>query len=98
MGFGPRLVVFIPPQIREPSLDNINSHIDLVLEKIHNAKKTLFILGQGVRQGGAIDDFRRIVESLDIPFIITRIAIDVFKTSFRFYKIFSARSASRANN
>ena len=75
--------VFIPPQIREPSLDNINSHIDLVLEKIYKAKKPLFILGQGVRQGGAIDDFRRIVESLDIPFITTRIAIDVFKTSFR---------------
>ena len=75
--------VFIPPQIRELSLDNINSHIDLVLEKIHKAKKPLFILGQGVRQGGAIDDFRRIVESLDIPFVITRIAIDVFKTSFR---------------
>jgi len=75
--------VFIPPQIRELFLNNINSHIDLVLEKIHKAKKPLFILGQGVRQGGAVDDFRRIIESLDIPFITTRIAIDVFKTSFR---------------
>jgi len=75
--------VFIPPQIAEDSLDLINDNVDLILEKIYKSKKPLLILGQGVRQGDAIDEFRQVIESLDAPFLTSRIAIDVFKTSFK---------------
>ncbi len=75
--------IFTPPQRIEDSSDVVNAQVDLIIEKIHKAKKPLFMLGQGVRQGNAIDEFKQIVESFDIPFITTRIAIDVFKTSFK---------------
>ena len=75
--------VFIPPQRAEDSSDLIHDNVDLILEKIYKSKKPLFILGQGVRQGDAIDEFRQVIESLDAPFLTSRIAIDVFKTSFK---------------
>ncbi len=78
-----KMRVFIPPQRVEDSSDLINDNVNLILEKICKSNKPLFILGQGVRQGDAIDEFRQVVESLDVPFITSRIAIDIFKTSFK---------------
>ena len=75
--------VFVPPQRAEDSSDLIHDNVDLILEKIYKSKKPLFILGQGVRQGDAINEFRQVIESLDAPFLTSRIAIDVFKTSFK---------------
>jgi acetolactate synthase-1/2/3 large subunit len=77
--------LFSPPQRAENSLVEATStsQVDLMIEKILNAKKPLFILGQGVRQGNAIEAFKQIIESFDVPFLTSRIAIDVFKTSFK---------------
>jgi len=78
-----KMRMFEPPKIIEPSIDETNSQVDLIIEKIINAKKPLFILGQGTRQGDAIEEFKKIIEIFDAPFLISRLAIDIFKASYR---------------
>jgi len=78
-----KMRMFKPPKIIEPSIDETNSQVDLIIEKIINAKKPLFILGQGTRQGDAIEEFKKIIEIFDAPFLISRLAIDIFKASYR---------------
>ena len=78
-----KMRVFKPPQRVEASIDETTSQVDLILEKIINAKKPLFILGQGVRQGDAIEEFKKIIELLDAPFLVSRVAIDIFKASYK---------------
>jgi acetolactate synthase-1/2/3 large subunit len=78
-----KMRVFKPPQRIEASIDETTSQVDLILEKIINAKKPIFILGQGVRQGDAIEEFKKIIELLDAPFLVSRVAIDIFKASYK---------------
>jgi len=78
-----KMRMFEPPKIIEPSIDETNSQVDLIIEKIINAKKPLLILGQGIRQGDAIEEFKKIIEIFDAPFLISRLAIDIFKASYR---------------
>ena len=71
-----------PAEVREP-IENVNSQANLIIEKILKAEKPLFILGQGVQQAGAVKDFKKIIEFFDLPFLTSRIAIDVFKSTYK---------------
>ena len=77
-----RMRVFSRPTKKENSLKEVSSKVDLILKKILKSERPLFILGQGVEQAGAVEDFKKIIEFFDIPFITSRIAIDIFKNSF----------------
>tara|TARA_B110000008_G_scaffold276542_1_gene316013 strand:- start:6414 stop:8090 length:1677 start_codon:yes stop_codon:yes gene_type:complete len=74
--------VYSAPQKQKNSLKEVNSKGDLILEKILKSEKPLFILGQGVEQAGAVEDFKKLIELFDVPFITSRLAIDIFKKSF----------------
>ena len=78
-----KMRMFKPPQRIEASIDEATSQVDLILEKIINAKRPLFILGQGVRQGDAIEEFKKTIELFDVPFLVSRVAIDIFKASYK---------------
>ena len=78
-----KMRMFKPPQRIEASIDEATAQVDLILEKIINAKRPLFILGQGVRQGDAIEEFKKTIELLDVPFLVSRVAIDIFKASYK---------------
>jgi len=78
-----KMRMFKPPQKIKASIDKTTSQVDLILEKIFNAKKPLFILGQGVRQGDAVENFKKIIELIDVPFLTSRAAIDIFKASYK---------------
>jgi len=78
-----KMSMFKPPQRIEASIDETTSQVDLILEKIINAKRPLFILGQGVRQGDAIEEFKKTIELFDVPFLVSRVAIDIFKASYK---------------
>ena len=78
-----KMRLFKPPQRKDASIDETTSQVDLIIKKITNAKKPLFIAGQGVRQGGAIEEFKKIVELFNVPFLVSRAAIDIFKASYK---------------
>ena len=78
-----KMKMFKPPQRIEASIDEATSQVDLIVEKIINAKRPLFILGQGVRQGDAIEEFKKTIELFDVPFLVSRVAIDIFKASYK---------------
>ncbi len=78
-----KMRMFKPPPRIDASIDETTSQVDLIMKKITNAKNPLFIAGQGVRQGDAIEEFKKIIELFDAPFLVSRVAIDIFKASYR---------------
>jgi acetolactate synthase-1/2/3 large subunit len=46
---------------------NIDSQIDDLVELIFNSQRPLLVAGQGVRQSGAIHEFKALVEELNAP-------------------------------
>lgn len=50
--------------------------IDYVLDMLNKAKRPIVIAGQGIRSAGAVDEFRTLIEALQIPTAFTRAASD----------------------
>jgi len=71
---------FKPPEqtIDEKKLDD---DIGEVLNLLKEAKKPLVIAGQGIRIADAIDDFKRLLEKLNIPVIFSRLGQDILPFS-----------------
>lgn len=61
--------------------DNINKQIKQVLKYLRLSKKPLIVAGQGVRQSGAISDFNQLISTLNIPFTLTRLGLDMIPYS-----------------
>jgi len=51
--------------------------IDKIIEFLYNSKKPLVVIGQGVRQSGSIDDFKKFLDYLQIPVISSRLGQDI---------------------
>lgn len=50
--------------------------IHYILELLEQAKRPVMIAGQGIRSAGAVDEFRKLMETLGIPTAFTRAASD----------------------
>ncbi|MFA4905605.1 MAG: thiamine pyrophosphate-binding protein [Candidatus Margulisiibacteriota bacterium] len=63
--------------------DEIGSQIDQVVAMLQNAKRPLIIAGQGVRISRSVEQFRKLVETLDVPVISSRLGQDILPYSHR---------------
>ena len=61
--------------------NNLNKQIKQVLKYLRLSKKPLIVAGQGVRQSGAISDFKQLISTLNIPFTLTRLGLDMIPYS-----------------
>lgn len=59
--------------------------IDYVLEKIKRAKRPVLYAGNGIRLSGGYNEFRKTVESLNIPVVTYWNAIDLIETEHPLY-------------
>src|SRR3989338_2687715 len=55
--------------------------IEKIFELLKNSSRPLIIAGQGIRMAGAIDDFKKLVERLNIPVIFSRLGQDILPFS-----------------
>lgn len=55
----------------ELETNEIHLKIDKVIELINNSKKPVILAGNGIRQSGALDLFKEIVDNLNIPILLT---------------------------
>ncbi len=51
--------------------------IEACMKLLKNAKRPLIVAGNGIRQGGAVELFRKLADKLDIPIITTRFGNDL---------------------
>lgn len=68
----------LPPELSE---DTVN----VILEKIKNAKRPVLYAGNGIRLSGGYSDFRKAVEKLGIPVCTYWDAIDLIETEHPLY-------------
>lgn len=75
-----KLKGFNPPKKND---DNKGSHdaAKKVLELLNNSERPLIIAGNGIRQGGAVSGFKKLVKKLGIPIILTRLGLDLLPYS-----------------
>ena len=62
----------LPPAVEEQT-------IQIILEKIKNAKRPVFHAGYGIRLSGGYDVFRRVAEKLNIPIVTYWNAVDLIE-------------------
>ena len=68
----------LPPPVGEDT-------IQLVLEKIRNAKRPVFHAGYGIRLSGGYDAFRSVLEKLNVPVVTYWNAVDLIEDEHPFY-------------
>lgn len=58
--------------------------VSTVMKALSMAKRPMLIVGAGVRNSGAVEEFRQLVELLKIPVVSSMIAIDVLPTGSKY--------------
>ncbi len=73
-----KLKGFRAPSVKKPKLP-----MEWCLRLLQQAKRPLIVAGNGIRQGGAVELFRKLATTLDIPIITTRFGNDLLPYSHR---------------
>jgi len=65
---------------------------------IKNAKRPIIVAGQGIRLSGAISGFKELIEKYKIPFVTSRLGIDVLPSQHELYTGRIGNKGDRAGN
>lgn len=79
-----KLHEFTPP-FSGLNLKVFRSNVANILDLLHNAKRPVFLVGQGVRIAKAVDVFSEITEKLRIPVLTSRLGIDIMASDNELY-------------
>tara|TARA_Y100001970_G_scaffold30383_1_gene37788 strand:+ start:4895 stop:6577 length:1683 start_codon:yes stop_codon:yes gene_type:complete len=61
----------------------IDKKIDIIFKELKKASKPIFLLGNGLKQSGCTNHFKKLLNKLHIPFINSRFANDLFPFSHK---------------
>ncbi|MBQ8848654.1 MAG: thiamine pyrophosphate-binding protein [Candidatus Gastranaerophilales bacterium] len=82
----------------EIDLPSINDEIIKLKELLNNSKKPLIIAGHGIRLSGAIDEFDKLIEKLNIPIVTTMNGFDIVSDDNSNFVARIGTVANRAGN
>lgn len=68
------------PEKEKVKLFATEEELELVAEELKKAQRPIVIAGQGIRLSGAIDEFEKLVHDHNIPFVNSRMGLDVLPT------------------
>ncbi|UCD54966.1 MAG: thiamine pyrophosphate-binding protein [Candidatus Omnitrophota bacterium] len=71
---------FIPPKERWFNT-NLTAATNSVIKLLLRAKRPVLVCGHGIRQGGAISEWRNLVDLLNMPVIFSRLGLDLMPHS-----------------
>ena len=77
VGFNPSLLL----SIKNPLASNLEKDIDLVLKMMSQSRKPLIVAGYGIRQGNAINEFKKFLTLFNAPVVLSRLGIDILSFS-----------------
>lgn len=66
-----------------PDGAEMNNRLEDIIELLGKAKRPLVIAGQGIRNAGTIDEFKKLIEALNVPVIFSRLGQDILPFSHR---------------
>jgi len=72
-------------EIQPDSGQDIHEDIENIIKLLKESKKPLFVVGQGVRNGKAIPELKKLVELANIPVVASRLGQDILPYSHRNY-------------
>lgn len=80
-----KLEGYQPEQMMAEQANNYNRYIDIntenIIKLLKKSKRPLIIAGQGIRIAHAIDEFKKLIEYLNIPVIFSRLGQDILPFS-----------------
>lgn len=74
------LVGFDPPESKDQNAPN-SENVDSLLDALKEAKRPVLLAGQGIRTGGARNEFIEFINRLQIPVLFARMGLDVLPYS-----------------
>ncbi|MBS3903029.1 MAG: thiamine pyrophosphate-binding protein [Anaplasmataceae bacterium] len=72
-----KLEAFTPPPEEKSQLKIASQKIEEVVVLLQKSKRPLLVVGQGVRQAGAKEEVKQLIEKLGIPVIFSRLGLDL---------------------
>ncbi|MEM2900287.1 MAG: thiamine pyrophosphate-binding protein, partial [Thermoplasmata archaeon] len=75
-----------------------DSEIEEIIELLRNAKRPIIIAGQGIRLAKAIPEFKEFIEKNNIPYVASRLGIDLLPSSHRLFIGRIGNKGDRAGN
>ncbi|MDD4737494.1 MAG: thiamine pyrophosphate-binding protein [Kiritimatiellae bacterium] len=91
------LVHFIPPETNTVAVPN-GQDFDYLATALKNAKRPLIVAGQGVRLSGSIEAFKCFAEKHSIPFVASRLGIDLLPSDHPLFIGRIGNKGDRAGN
>jgi acetolactate synthase-1/2/3 large subunit len=79
------LAGFTPAAASESTASEIKQKVRQTVDLIKLSKRPVFLIGNGVRISGAADEFRKLLESLHIPVLLTWKAADILSENHPLY-------------
>lgn len=73
------------PEVGISSDDQLTNNVKRTLELLSKSKRPIFFVGQGIRLAGAMDEFKKTVQNLQIPVVTSRLGIDVINSDHELY-------------
>ena len=61
--------------------EEVDTGVEAIIELLNTSRRPLIIAGQGVRIARAIDEFRKLIEYLNVPVIFSRLGQDILPFS-----------------
>jgi len=75
-----------------------NEEIEEVKKILRKSKRPIIIAGQGIRIGKAIEEFKEFIEKNNIPYVASRLGIDLLPSSHRLFIGRIGNKGDRAGN
>lgn len=72
-------------EFKTPKKTGFEFNFDVIIEQIKNAKKPLIIAGQGIKLAHQEDNFKKLIEALKIPVVLTFNGMDILESDNRLY-------------
>lgn len=82
------------PHLQQLSQDAIRD----MLSYLNHSKRPVVIAGQGIRLGKSIPSFKRFIEKANIPFVVTKLGIDLLPSNHPLYIGRIGNKGDRAGN
>ena len=65
----------------DPTEQKLDTEVRQTLDLLEKSERPLIVGGQGLRQGGALDEFRQLVDRTGIPVVFSRLDQDILPSS-----------------
>lgn len=88
----------IPTEKNDVPYNNIEEDVEQIVRELENAKRPCMLTGSGIRNGDAIEGFRKFIEKVKIPIVGGCLQADICYNGQKMYYGMSGTTGPRAGN